>query len=181
MGATDPRRLTAEMRESLKDRLRDMAYRIALDPTSQGKDGETCDLAFDALHDLDVLEGELAAERDKTTEALKAAGDLRMDLAAAQATIQRQGAVIAEMWTALANISANTCCNSCREAAIVAQTVLNKSTAQLAADHDAAVRAEERRRVLRDVHDQWVTQSSEDWARWLDLELAAQPEESTND
>ena len=143
---TDTRRLSVEMRETLKQT--PFPSRLFLK---------------DALHDLDVAAGELAA---------------------AQATIQRQGAVIAEMWKTLASIADNSCCGPCQEAALVAKTALSRSTAQLAADHDAAVRADERRKVLEEAarvvvdasnkpEDDEVLQRVQDEIR----ALAAQPEE----
>lgn len=119
-------------------------------------------LANFALHDLDVADRELAA---------------------AQATIAQQGAVIAAMWQGIsaAYTDVHEQGLSRLKGRIVALWTLAQDFAQLAADHDAAVRADERRKVLSLLADDGFAmtfQTTGQYRSALIRALAAQPEEA---
>lgn len=155
-------RLTAEMREKGTDGVSDRGLLI---------------LAQDALHDLDVLENKLvAAQRERgewrgNYEAVSGCQEsCEKDLEEAQATIAQQRAVIAAMRGPLSSLWQFVNLGDCPLTKKVVTALTD--TAQIAADHDAAVRAEERERIA-----QWLESMHDYEVAARVRELAAQPEE----
>lgn len=128
----------------------------------------------------------LRKELDTKDEQIKSAAleiaERGAELAAAQATIAEQGAVIAAMRDKFVKIvtDGHPECGCYYHAA---QASANLNTAQLAADHDAAVRADERRKVLEEVRQIIDSTLDDDPIESGEIErrieqLAAQPEEA---
>lgn len=173
---TDTRRLSAEMREEIKARpIKNAELCDALhDLDIADAERDEALAAFAAARDT---ASQMEEERDEAIEHHEAAVELyrqtHAELAQAQATIEaknlalkcayryndedkatiaQQGAVIAAMREALDAWFSGDSWDSVKERLDLAI----QNAAQLAADHDAAIRAEERRRVLEEVGVKWM-------------------------